>query len=88
MGSCTLPDNDISVANGCLPAIYPWAVVAGMLLPPHGLLLMTMKGMAPREVTMLHVFQAVVPYVAMSLIVLALVFFVPKVAPWLPALLG
>ena len=60
----------------------------GLLLPPHGLLLMTMKGVAPREVTMLHIFQAVVPYVAMSLIVLALVFFVPKVATWLPALIG
>jgi tripartite ATP-independent transporter DctM subunit len=60
----------------------------GLLLPPHGLLLMTMKGVAPREVTMLHIFQAVVPYVAMSLILLALVFFVPKVATWLPALIG
>ncbi len=60
----------------------------GLLLPPHGLLLMTMKGVAPREVTMLHIFQAVVPYVAMSLIVLALVFCVPRVATWLPALIG
>ena len=60
----------------------------GLLLPPHGLLLMTMKGVAPREVTMLHIFQAVAPYVAMSLILLALVFFVPKVATWLPALIG
>ncbi len=60
----------------------------GLLLPPHGLLLMTMKGVAPREVTMLHIFQAVVPYVAMSLILLALVFFFPKVATWLPQLFG
>ncbi len=60
----------------------------GLLLPPHGLLLMTMKGVAPPQVTMLHIFQAVVPYVAMSLILLALVFFVPAVATWLPALIG
>jgi tripartite ATP-independent transporter DctM subunit len=60
----------------------------GLLLPPHGLLLMTMKGVAPREVTMLHIFQAVVPYVLMSIILLALVFFVPAVATWLPALIG
>ena len=60
----------------------------GLLLPPHGLLLMTMKGVAPPEVTMLHIFQAVVPYVAMSLILLALVFLVPAVATWLPALIG
>jgi TRAP-type C4-dicarboxylate transport system permease large subunit len=60
----------------------------GLLLPPHGLLLMTMKGVAPPEVRMSHIFQAVVPYVAMSILVLALVFFVPAVAVWLPKVLG
>ncbi|MBI3373846.1 MAG: TRAP transporter large permease [Betaproteobacteria bacterium] len=60
----------------------------GLLLPPHGLLLMTMKGVAPPEVRMSHIFQAVVPYVAMSIAVLGLVFFVPAVALWLPKLLG
>ena len=56
----------------------------GLLLPPHGLLLMTMKGVAPPQVRMGHIFQAVLPYIAMSLLVLALVFFVPAVALWLP----
>jgi tripartite ATP-independent transporter DctM subunit len=59
----------------------------GLLLPPHGLLLMTMKGVAPREVTMAHIFRAVIPYIAMSLLVLALVFLVPAVAVWLPGAL-
>jgi len=60
----------------------------GLLLPPHGLLLMTMKGVSPPQVTMLHIFQAVLPYIAMSLLLLALVFFVPAVAVWLPNLVG
>jgi len=60
----------------------------GLLLPPHGLLLMTMKGVAPPQVRMGHIFQAVLPYIAMSLLVLALVFFVPAVAVWLPRMLG
>jgi tripartite ATP-independent transporter DctM subunit len=59
----------------------------GLLLPPHGLLLMTMKGVAPPQVTMGHIFSAVIPYIAMSLLVLALVFFVPPVAVWLPKVL-
>ena len=59
----------------------------GLLLPPHGLLLMTMKGVAPPQVRMGHIFQAVLPYIAMSLLVLALVFFVPAVALWLPKVL-
>ena len=60
----------------------------GLLLPPHGLLLMTMKGVSPPEVRMGHIFQAVAPYIAMSLILLLLVFFVPAVAVWLPKVLG
>ena len=59
----------------------------GLLLPPHGLLLMTMKGVAPPEVRMGHIFQAVLPYIAMSILLLALVFFVPAVAVWLPKVL-
>jgi tripartite ATP-independent transporter DctM subunit len=60
----------------------------GLLLPPHGLLLMTMRGVAPPQVTMVHIFLAVIPYVAMSLLMLALVFAVPGVALWLPRVLG
>jgi tripartite ATP-independent transporter DctM subunit len=59
----------------------------GLLLPPHGLLLMTMKGVAPPQVTMGHIFRAVVPYIAMSLLLLALVFLVPAIAVWLPRVL-
>ncbi len=59
----------------------------GLLLPPHGLLLMTMRGVAPPEVTMLHIFQAVVPYLFFSIAVLTLVFMLPATATWLPGLL-
>jgi len=39
-------------------------------------------------VSMLDIFRAVVPFLAMSVLLLALVFFVPAVATWLPALIG
>jgi len=60
----------------------------GLLLPPHGLLLMTMKGVAPPQVTMNHIFRAVVPYIVMSLLLLALIIAVPVIATWLPGRLG
>ena len=60
----------------------------GLLLPPHGLLLMTMRGVAPASVTMGHIFMAVVPYVAMSMLLLLAVFFMPSIATWLPQLIG
>ena len=56
----------------------------GLLLPPHGLLLMTMRGVAPPEVTMVHIFRAVTPYVIMSLLLLALLLLFPTIATWLP----
>jgi tripartite ATP-independent transporter DctM subunit len=60
----------------------------GLLMPPHGLLLMTMKGVSPPQVTMLHIFQAVAPFLAISVIVLVLVFLLPAIAVWLPSLIG
>ena len=68
--------------------LYLICMQLGLLLPPHGLLLMTMRGVAPPQVTMGDIFRAVVPYVIMSLLLLALVLSVPAVATWLPALLG
>jgi tripartite ATP-independent transporter DctM subunit len=68
--------------------LYLICMQLGLLLPPHGLLLMTMKGVAPKEVTMAHIFRAVVPYVAMSLVLLAVIIVVPAIATWLPNLLG
>jgi len=47
-----------------------------------------MRGVAPPAVTMAHIFRAVVPYVVMSLVLLAAVFWLPSIATWLPALLG
>ena len=60
----------------------------GLLMPPHGLLLMTMKGVAPPQVTMMHIFRAVTPFLLISIAVLILVFTLPAVAVWLPGLIG
>jgi tripartite ATP-independent transporter DctM subunit len=68
--------------------LYLICMQLGLLLPPHGLLLMTMKGVAPKEVTMGHIFRAVVPYVAMSLVLLIIIIIFPAIATWLPNLLG
>jgi len=68
--------------------LYLICMQLGLLLPPHGLLLMTMKGVAPPAVTMAHIFQAVVPYVALSLVLLVLLLLFPAVATWLPGLIG
>ena len=68
--------------------LYLICMQLGLLLPPHGLLLMTMKGVAPPQVTMAHIFQAVVPYIAMSIALLLIIISFPAIATWLPNLLG
>jgi tripartite ATP-independent transporter DctM subunit len=68
--------------------LYLICMQLGLLLPPHGLLLMTMKGVAPPEVTMAHIFRAVVPYIAMSIVLLLIIIAFPAIATWLPNLLG
>ncbi|HJS30665.1 MAG TPA: TRAP transporter large permease [Alphaproteobacteria bacterium] len=59
----------------------------GLLTPPFGLLLFTMKGVAPPQITMNEIFGAVTPYVIFGLLVLALIFFYSPIATWLPRLL-
>ncbi len=60
----------------------------GLLTPPFGLLLFTMKGVAPPAITMHQVYMAAMPYIAMSFLILVLIFFFPVVATWLPAVLS
>jgi tripartite ATP-independent transporter DctM subunit len=67
--------------------MYLICMQLGLMLPPHGLLLMTMKGVAPPQIRMSHIFRAVVPYIMLSLVLLALVFFLPVAAVWLPNLI-
>ena len=56
----------------------------GLLTPPFGLLLFTMKSVAPPGITMGQVYRAAMPYVVIGLVVLALVMLVPGVATWVP----
>jgi TRAP-type C4-dicarboxylate transport system permease large subunit len=60
----------------------------GLLTPPFGLLLFTMKSVAPPSIAMNDVFNAALPYVWFGLLVLAIVFAFPPLATWLPGLLG
>ena len=59
----------------------------GLLTPPFGLLLFTMKGVAPATISMHEVYAAAMPYVLFGLVVMVLILFVPAIATWLPALM-
>jgi tripartite ATP-independent transporter DctM subunit len=59
----------------------------GLLTPPFGMLLFTMKSVAPKNIEMRQVYSAVTPYVAMGLAALVLVMAFPSLATWLPKML-
>ena len=59
----------------------------GLLSPPFGLLLFTMKSVAPPEIHMSEIIQAAIPYLIFGLILTVVILFVPEIATWLPRLL-
>jgi tripartite ATP-independent transporter DctM subunit len=58
----------------------------GLLHPPFGLLLFTMKSVAPPNITMNQIYLAAAPYVVFALIVLFMILLFPAIATWLPRL--
>jgi tripartite ATP-independent transporter DctM subunit len=59
----------------------------GLLTPPFGMLLFTMKSVAPKEIAMQQVFGAVTPYLVFGVLMLLVVIAFPPVATWLPKVL-
>jgi tripartite ATP-independent transporter DctM subunit len=59
----------------------------GLLTPPFGMLLFTMKSVAPKEIEIRQVWQAVTPYVIMGVGALIAVILFPPLATWLPKVL-
>lgn len=64
------------------------AMQLGLMTPPFGLLLFTMKSVAPSSVTMGQIFASAFPFVIISTLMLLAVFFFRPLATWLPKLLG
>ncbi len=58
------------------------------LTPPFGWALFFLRGVAPPDVTTRHMYLGVIPFVAMQILAVALVFFFPQIALWLPKTIG
>ena len=58
------------------------------LTPPFGWALFFLKGVAPPSVTTFDIYRGVLPFIALQLVGLALVFFFPAMATWLPSAIG
>ncbi|MEK6594610.1 MAG: TRAP transporter large permease subunit [Pseudomonadota bacterium] len=58
------------------------------LTPPFGWALFFLRGVAPPEITTRHMYIGVIPFVAMQMLGVVLVFFFPQIALWLPKVIG
>jgi tripartite ATP-independent transporter DctM subunit len=58
------------------------------LTPPFGWALFFLKGVAPPEVTTRQIYIGVIPFIAMQVLAVVLVFLFPQIALWLPKTIG
>jgi len=58
------------------------------LTPPFGWALFFLRGVAPPAITTRHMYVGVIPFVAMQVLGVVLVFFFPQLALWLPKAIG
>ncbi|MDH4324619.1 MAG: TRAP transporter large permease subunit [Betaproteobacteria bacterium] len=54
------------------------------LTPPLGYALFYLRSVAPPEVTTMHIYRGVVPFVILQLLMLVILTFFPEMATWLP----
>ena len=54
------------------------------LTPPFGFALFYLRGVAPPEVTTIHIYRGIVPFVAIQLFMLVVLALFPGMATWLP----
>jgi len=58
------------------------------LTPPYALSLFYLKGVAPKGVTINHIYKGVIPFVLIQVVFLFFCIIFPKIILWLPEILG
>jgi tripartite ATP-independent transporter DctM subunit len=58
------------------------------LTPPFGFALFYLRGVAPPQITTMHIYKGVVPFILIQLLALGLIVIWPELATWLPGLMA
>ncbi len=54
------------------------------LTPPFGFSLFYLRGVAPKEIRTIEIYKGVLPFVAIQLFMLVILWYLPQIATWLP----
>jgi TRAP-type mannitol/chloroaromatic compound transport system permease large subunit len=57
------------------------------LTPPMAPAIFYLRGISPPEITLMHMYKGVVPFIFLHMVVLAFVLSMPNLALWLPTIL-
>jgi TRAP-type mannitol/chloroaromatic compound transport system permease large subunit len=84
-----IPVNDFGVVDD--PSVVWFAILVAVTLqtsfltPPVGFALFYLKGVCPPDISLLHIYKGVIPFVMIQILGLLIVFFFPALTTWLPA---
>ncbi len=67
--------------------LFILSMQSAYLTPPFGYNLFYMRSVAPKDVTIGDIYMSALPFVALQIIGLALVFMFPQIALWLPSII-
>jgi len=65
--------------------LFAVCLQTSFLTPPVGFALFYLKGVAPAEIRVGHIYRGVVPFIALQILGLVLVFRWPQIVTWLPS---
>ncbi len=65
--------------------LYTMTCQIAYITPPFGYNLFLMRGMAPKEITLIDIYRSIVPFVIMMGLSIALIMLFPQIATWLPS---
>jgi tripartite ATP-independent transporter DctM subunit len=65
-------------------ALFTLNICMGYLTPPFGMNLFYMKGIVPPHIKMSEIYESIIPYVAIMVLVLIIVISFPEIAVWFP----
>ncbi|MFC7704701.1 TRAP transporter large permease subunit [Plastorhodobacter daqingensis] len=67
--------------------LFAVTLQTSFLTPPVGFSLFYLKGVAPREVTIIDIYKGVIPFVLLQVLAVLLVFLIPDLVLWLPSVM-
>jgi TRAP-type mannitol/chloroaromatic compound transport system permease large subunit len=64
--------------------LYTMTCQIAYITPPFGYNLFLMRGLAPKEITLVDIYRSIWPFVLMMILTIVLVMIFPEIAMWLP----